>query len=344
MSVDQTEEGTHRPTPVEVEETLLGGERRYTRRELAELAGVSFPYAQRLWRAMGFAEVGDDEVAFTDGDLVTLKRAAELLRSGLLDEELGVRLARALGQSMGRLAEWQANTLVEQVATPGARPPNSSMRAAVDVAEQLVPEFEALVVHMWRRQLAASGVRAFAAADSGQAPTRLQLAVGFADLSFARLPREPDDEERLGYVDRFEVVSSDAVAALGGRVVKTLGEELLFVADSPVAAGETALRLTETLCRDESPLEARVGVAYGTALLRFGDVSGATVDLASRLTSRARPGSVLVDANVASALAGETHYALQSVPQTSSRGLGAARPYLLSRGEEQAPSAPGISV
>lgn len=334
MSVDQAEEGPHRPTPGEVEETLLGGERRYTRRQLAELAGVSFPYAQRLWRAMGFAEMGDDEVAFTDGDLVTLQRAAELLRSGLLDEELGVRLARALGQSMGRLAEWQANTLVEQVATPGARPPDASMRAAVDVAEQLVPEFEALVAHMWRRQLAASGVRAYAAADSGHAPTRLELAIGFAELSFAGLAREPSDEERLAHVDHFEVVSSDAVAALGGRVVKTLGAELLFVADTPGAAGEAALRLTETLA-GESALKARVGVSYGTALLRFGDVSGATVDLASRLMSRARPGSVLVDGNAASALAGEGTYELESAPQSSSRGLGSARPYLLSRAADR---------
>lgn len=333
MSVDHVEEGPYRPTSGEVEETLLGGERRYTRRELAELAGVSFPYAQRLWRAMGFAEVADGEVAFTDGDLVTLKRAAELLRSGLLDEELGVRLARALGQSMGRLAEWQANTLVEQVATPGAPPPDASMRAAVDVAEQLVPEFEALVVHMWRRQLAASGVRAFAAADSGHAPTRLDLAVGFADLSFARLTHEPADEERLAYVDTFEVVSSDAVAAVGGRVVKTLGAELLFVVDTPKAAGEAALRLTETLGDEESPIEARVGVSYGTALLRFGDVSGTTVDLASRLTSRARPGSVLVDGGVAAALADERDFELESVPRSSSRGLGPVRPYRVRRGE-----------
>lgn len=324
---------SHRPTPMEIEETLLGGPRRYTRRQLAELAGVSFPYAQRLWRGMGFPEVSDDEVAFTDDDLAALDRAAQLLRSGLLDEELGVRLSRALGQSMGRLAEWQANTLVEQVATPGAAPPDESMAAAVNVAEQLVPEFEALVVYMWRRQLAASGVRAFAAADAGMAPTRVPLAVGFADLCDAGAAAELGDEERLADVERFEVAASDAVAALGGRIVKTLGEELLFVVDTPAGAAEAALRLTEAVAGDERPQDVRVGLSYGATLLRFGDVSGTPVERASRLTSRAASGSVLVDEEVAGAVAEMGGYRVNGTGHRSVRGLGQVVPYELRRSE-----------
>lgn len=324
------QESFHRPTRSEVEETLLGGRLRYTRREVAELAGVPFPYAQRLWRAMGFAEVGDDEVAFTDADLATLERAAGLLRSGFLDEELGVRLARALGQGIGRVAEWQANTLVEQVATPGAAPPDASMRGAVEAAEQLIPEFQALVVHVWRRQLAASGVRAFAAADAGLAPTRVPLAVGFAELSVAASAAEPGEEQRLEWVEQFEVAASDAVAACGGRIVKTLGEELLFVVDTAAAAGEAALRLADALSGDE-PVAVRVGLAYGTVTLRFGDVSGTPVNLASRLTSRAASGSVLVDGEVAAAVGELEGYRLDDVNGGSARSLGAVRPSVLRR-------------
>lgn len=287
----------------DVEETLLGSERRYTRREVAEQAGVPFPYVQRLWRALGFAEVSDEDAAFTDNDVIALTRAAELLRTGLLDEELAVGMARAMGQAMGRLAEWQANSLVERLATPGQPMTVDSMEAAVGAADQLVPELETLVVHTWRRHLAASGLRAFAAADSGVAPTRVPLAVGFADIaSFGRLARELDEDQLRDVIEQFETTAADSVASVGGRIVKTLGEGVLFVADTSNAAAEGALRLVETGGGSDAAGDVRVGLAYGEALLRFGDVAGATVDVASRLTSRADAASVLVDGEFAAAL------------------------------------------
>ena len=78
-----------------------------------------------------------------------------------------------------------------------------------------------------------------------------------------------------------------------GRVIKTIGDEVLFVADDPVDAARIALGLVEA--EDEGFPEVRVGLAYGDVVSRLGDVFGPVVNIASRLTSLARPGRVLLD-------------------------------------------------
>ena len=91
----------------------------------------------------------------------------------------------------------------------------------------------------------------------------------------------------------------------GGRVIKTIGDEVLFVADDPAAAAEVALAMAE---RGEDPRDrmpqVRAGLAYGAVVSRLGDVYGPTVNIAARLTSVARPGTVLVDRGGYEALSG----------------------------------------
>ncbi|MGH3321785.1 MAG: adenylate/guanylate cyclase domain-containing protein [Streptosporangiaceae bacterium] len=347
------EDTVRRPTPEEIDEALLGGARRYTRQEVAQLAGVRFEYARRLWQAMGFAELPDDVVAFTDGDLAALRKGAELLESEIIDEELGIRLTRALGQTMARLAEWQVDMLVDALlpsdrASSGGSSPDDAAREAVEVAEWLVPELEPLLAYVWRRQLAASGTRALAAAGAELGPTRTRLAVGFADLvSFTRLSRELDADGLAAVVEGYESAAADIVAEQGGRLVKTVGDEVLFVAERPEAAAEVGLRLAETVRDTEPPVRGgahaeppvrggahamppvRVGVAYGQVVLRMGDVYGTTVNLASRLTSFAKPGTVLVDHGAAEELR-ET-YRLTRIRRRQARGLGSVQPYVLRR-------------
>lgn len=323
---------TKRPTPEDIEESLLGGQRRYTRRQLDELAGVSEDYARRIWRALGFADVPDDMVVFTEGDLAALRRVADIFRSGLVDEELALRLARAMGQQMARLAEWQMDAVVDSLAAPDEPPAAEATRRAVEMAERLAPEFEALLLHVWRRQIAATGARVLAADDTEVSPTRTRRAVGFVDLvSFTELSRKLGEDELVDLVEDFENTATDAVTEFGGRVVKTLGDEVLFVTDAPGDGAEVALRLAEKFRLNEESPDVRVGMAYGTVLLRVGDVFGTTVNLASRLTSFARPGTVLVDARLAEELEGHTAYRLVSIRQRSARGIGVVTPYVVRR-------------
>ncbi|MGH3342035.1 MAG: adenylate/guanylate cyclase domain-containing protein [Carbonactinosporaceae bacterium] len=304
-----------------LERLLLGGPRRYTRQEVCDLAGVPLDEARRFWRALGFADVGDDERAFTDQDLAALTRLRDLLASGTVDHGLALRITRAFGHTMSRLGEWQIGEFADRL----------DGESGYDELERLLPELEPLLLHTWRRQLAAATDRALRWGADEEAAA--QLVVGFADLvGFTRLSRRLDAPELAELIETFESRAADVVAELGGRVVKTVGDEVLFVADTPSAGAEIALALAEAMAVEEVVPELRVGVAFGTVLHRLGDVFGSTVNLASRLTSLARPDTVLADRALAESLAGDPAYDTRPIRRRPVRGLGIVEPRVLRRG------------
>ena len=114
----------------------------------------------------------------------------------------------------------------------------------------------------------------------------------------------------------------------GGRIIKTIGDEVLFVVDDVRAAADTAVALTRRGEDADDPFPAvRAGLAHGGVVARLGDVFGPTVNVASRLTSTARPGTVLVDQGVHDVLCpdhgsdpGETAYGLRRLRRVSVKG------------------------
>jgi adenylate cyclase len=325
------------PDPKEIEELLLGGKLRHTRVDVVQRAGVSREFSSRVWRAFGYPSMPDGEVAYTDDDVAALHRIRRLMDDGVLDEDGVIRLVRAFGQTMTRLAEWQVNLLS---GTPGADPQETpdpeAARTIVEIAEKHMEEFEPLVIHAWRRQLAAAGTRAIAASagrEAGSAAaTRPQLTVGFADMvSFTQMSRELEELELARVVERFEETASDIVASCGGRLVKTLGDEVLFCADSPAVGGEIALSIASAIKDETEVPDVRVGVAHGPVLPLMGDLFGTTVNLAARLTSLARPGSVVIDAELAARLEKEPGFAITRIVRRPVRGLGIIQPYVLRR-------------
>jgi adenylate cyclase len=154
----------------------------------------------------------------------------------------------------------------------------------------MVPMLEQLVVHVWRRQFAAATARAFAAADGDGQP---QTAVGFVDLvDFTRSTQQWDASTLERTLERFERATALRVTAVGGRVVKTLGDAVLYVTDDPGLAVEVALQTVDAHCEDDELPDVRRGVALGPLLVRLGRRLRAPVNLASRLTDEARPRSV----------------------------------------------------
>lgn len=297
-----------------LERLLLGGDRRYTRRDVSERSGVPVDQARLMWRALGFADIGDDNVAFTDRDVEALVAVRELVGRGLIDETTQLAMTRAMGQSLARLAEWQVAALTDAL----SRDADVSEGSAAAVAEDLVPLMEGLIGFVWRRHLAASANRALAHADESDAP---QMAVGFADLvGFTSLTRQAGEDDLAVLVDRFEGIATDVVAEAGGRIIKTVGDEVMFAADDAATAAEIALQLLERVEAEDGVPDLRVGVACGTVLPRLGDVYGEPVNIASRLTSIARPGSVLVDRELAAALEGDERFQLRRVPPRPVRG------------------------
>ena len=105
-----------------------------------------------LWRALGFPDVDDDKIAFTDLDVQALQTVQGLVELGVIDEETQLATTRAMGQSLSRLAEWQVSVLttalgnIDEIGT----------EAATETARELVPVLEGLIGYVWRRHLAAA--------------------------------------------------------------------------------------------------------------------------------------------------------------------------------------------
>lgn len=333
--------------PRHVEELLLGGELRFTRVDAVRLTGVPEEFAQRLWRALGFPQLPEDSVAFTDADLAALSKVAGLRTAGILDEEIVLRMVRAVGQTMARLAKWQIDILVGTLTDPLEPLSQDTVRLILDNAGSHIADLEPLLVHAWRRQLAAAGTRALVAQptdDSADdsASGRVRAAVGFADMvAFTRTSRELDERALAQLVERFEETSSDTIAEHGGRLVKTLGDEVLFSTDTPRLGAEIALSIAEVVRDDPGIPDVRVGLAYGPVLPLMGDVYGTTVNLASRLTAMARPGAILVDAELATALGDDGVYELVRIARRRAHGLGVVQPYVLRRSADPRPGQDG---
>ncbi|WP_405070496.1 adenylate/guanylate cyclase domain-containing protein [Kribbella sp. NBC_01510] len=308
----------------EFERTLLGGERKFTRIEVSERAGISSARAERMWHALGFATVPDDEVAFTDDDVEALRLVAALEDDDFIDPEMESSLARKLGQTQSRLASWQSAMFVEFLG-------GSKLAAdeALEVAGMLLPAMERLQTYVWRRHLAAAAGRAMAGSDEVARGVR---AVGFADIvSFTRLTRRLTEAELGQLIERFEGMAADVVALNGGRVIKSIGDEVLFVADTAAQGAAVALALQDAVTAAEDLPELRIGLSYGTILIRLGDVYGEVVNLAARLTSECKPGRVLADRELAAALDGHPDFRLRRLRRVSVRGYHHLTPYALQR-------------
>jgi len=328
----------HDPAVTRFQERLLGGPIKYTREEVAKDAGVPLESARVLWRSMGYADVGEAR-AFTDADVAALHRMLHLIDVGHLDEDTASDLVRGLGQTTARLADWQVNSLAghlerREILDVADGLAISTLDTFSDELDELLPDLEALLVYVWRRALATAVTRAATtgveSADGAEAGV---MSVGFADMvGYTRLSRRLPEKDLARLVQRFEGVSADVVAACGGRLVKTVGDEVLFTTTTAEQAADIALRLHATHAEDDSVPEVRVGLATGQVLSRMGDVFGTTVNLASRLTAMAKPGGTLVDAETRAHLQDDPHYVLRGQRGRPVRGFGVLRAFVLSRG------------
>ena len=281
-----------------MEAFLLGAEPSLTRVQVAERAGVPLELAVQLWHQLGFPHRGDDDVAFAESDVEALRLTSDLVRLGILPPESQAALVRTWGRSYARLAEWQI-TLLAGVAVEGGDPGT----ALTDLATDVLPRVEALQTYVWRRHLASAAQHLLGDAST-LSSAESQLSVCFVDIvGYTTQSRSLDGAELVEWVDRFEQDTTTLVVDHGGQVIKTIGDEVLFTVADPAAAVEIALALAARGDDVDDPFPAvRAGVAHGAVVRRLGDVFGSTVNAASRLTSAARPGSVLVDAGVHDAL------------------------------------------
>jgi adenylate cyclase len=242
-----------------------------------------------------------------------------------------------MGHTIARLVDWQTTALYEHLRDSSDLDVRAAQRGAVERTLLHLDELERLLLFVWRRQLAAMSSRALADVE-GDAELGI-CTVGFADLvSYTRLAQRLGERELARLVSDFESRSSDVVVAGGGRVVKTVGDEILFTAPTPAGAAEIALSLAETMNAAPDLPDVRVGLATGAVVSRLGDIFGATVNTASRLTAMAQPGTVLVDGTTAAGVTGEAGFQLDDSAVRAVRGMGLIRVGVLRRSPPPEPS------
>lgn len=307
-----------------IEEAVLGRGRHYTKAEVAELTGVELPRLTRLWRALGFPSTGDDEAHFVEADLRAIAHLLSLLDSGLIAADDEAATARTMGRTFARLADWEVAQLSPHLGAlldpePSIRADDAALLAISGLVTDLLPRIQELQDYVWRRHLTSAAGRALLHADG----SGTDLAVGFADIvGFTRTSRKLSGDELGALVEHFEAVATEIIAESGGRVIKTIGDEVLFVCDDPAAAARIALGLAHRHAEEEAFPEVRVGMAHGPVLARLGDVFGEVVNIAARLTSLARPATVLVNRDLADLLADDPSagFRLRKAPTERVRG------------------------
>lgn len=327
-----------------LERALLGRPATMGRREVSRGAGVSIRSARKFWHALGFPLVSEDDAMFTEADLAALQGVAELVRSGAVDEDFALAMTRALARTMDRLAIWQTQLVAEEIAAERgadldqAGDEAADLAASPEVAKEaasrmtaMVDDLEPLLVYVWRRQLTAAinrGLNDAPGADGLGAPR----VIGFADLvNFTAVVRRLTERELAMMVQRFEVLATDIVTAHGGRVVKTVGDEVMFLTAEVAPAAAIALDLVEAMSDEPLLPDARVGMAQGPVVNRLGDVFGVTVNRASRLTAVAPANGVFVDDALARLLAPLSGFATVRTRQRTLRGIGTVTPSRLVR-------------
>jgi adenylate cyclase len=285
-------------------EREVGGEPLYTAEEVARLAGADAELLTRLRRAQGLPVPEPDAREMTEVDLASARTAHRFSELGLSDEQL-LSTTRVLGRSLSRAAEAMRSVMLETVLAPGTTEVELAQRYGAAVHE-VMPLVGPMVVQLLSQHLrnmvqteaVGAGERA-----TGTLPGARDTTIAFADLvGFTRLGEEIAPEDLGRIAERLEVLAADVVAA-PVRIVKTIGDAVMLAAPAPAALVATALQLVAATDADaardgEEFPQVRVGVAYGPAVARGGDVFGRAVNLASRVTAIARAGSVLATRDV----------------------------------------------
>jgi len=321
------------PTRDDLEREILGESPSLTSADLRGTSHASATEASRLWRALGFADAGG-AAAFTQADADAVTMLLDVVAAGTLDFDMAVRLTRAVGHTMARLADWQVSTLserVEQLERSG-QGTGSRLTTGLEFVRAIEPPFEHLMMYAWRRHLAAAVGRVEALGASDADLHTQTGTVGFADLvSFTRLSTGIDQNELADVVEGFESVCSDLVAARGGRLIKTLGDSVLFVVADPRVAVDVASDIVEQIGADPTLPDVHVGLATGPIIMRLGDVFGSPVNLASRLTGVARRNRVICDIATADAMRDVAGYSQRRLTDRALRGFGMVQPVAIKR-------------
>lgn len=277
---------------------LRGGSPRLTLAEAAERHGLDLTTARRAWRALGFAEPPADDRAVTEEEAELFGLLSSL---SVLEPETALQLLRVVGASVARIGDAAVAALRLSFEVPLL---SSGVRyvdvadAYTDMTEVLMPQTVRAVDIILRRTIALAAEQQWGTDEEGSSTTA-RLVVGFADMvGYTAMARSLPTRELVTTIGTFEREVVDLVTDHGGRVVKLIGDEVMFVLPDPADACRLALALAAEFTAHPVVPPLRVGLATGEVLTRDGDYYGRVVNAASRLVELADPGGVVVSDGV----------------------------------------------
>jgi adenylate cyclase len=329
-------------TLLPVERAIAGDGPRYSAREIAAIAGLDLELLLAFRAALGIPYSDDlDERAGNKADLEAAERTKAILDAGFPIEEL-LRNARTVGMATARVAEANRALVVRNLTDPHDTERDLANRL-VQTADALLPLVSETLVYAFRVNLLEQVKRdVIAAADleAGEIGGAVERTICFADLvEFTSLGEEIAPEELGQVVDHFEDLATSVVAP-PVRLVKTIGDAVMLVSPDAAPLIGQALDLVAAAAAegDQFPV-LRAGIATGPTLPQSGDYYGRSVNLASRVTGIARPGSVLVDTATREA-AGEDAFAYSFAGERRLKGIDARQKLFRVRRAGEKPDRP----
>ncbi|HET6911393.1 MAG TPA: adenylate/guanylate cyclase domain-containing protein [Mycobacteriales bacterium] len=289
--------------------------------DAAEAIGRPAEDLARLWRALGFASNSAD--ALIPASLVDAQQILATTGTELLGREATLGLARVIGASTARLAEALVDSFRVSFELPeldrGARY-SDVVKDYVDITRVALPSFESMVLAAFRAHLVRVAGSAWMPDLPGTAARRT-LAIGFADLvGYTALSRTLTATELAQMLRRFEDGVNDVLAEHGGRLVKQIGDGVMFTAETADEGAAIALALAAAFSRTDDTPPVRVSLAWGVVLTHLGDYYGDVVNLAARLVALAKPGTVVISDDALEAMG--HRWRTERLPDQALKGFG----------------------
>jgi len=284
-------------------ERVLGG--RYTAEEIEQRTELPVELLMRMRRLLGLAEAEPQDRVYGEAEVAAAQSIKMFIDAGISEDAIA-EITRVLGEAMSRVSATTMTAFADTFLKPGDSEQDVAWRFAA-LAEQLVPAFSPVLLAAYQAHLRETVQRGMLSREelaAGHLAGEQEIAVCFADLvGFTTLGGQLETEELGTVITKFGELAAE-VATPRVRLVKTIGDAAMLMSREPGPLVAAALELLDAVERADLP-SVRAGVAWGPALARAGDVYGHAVNLASRLTGIARPGSVLCTEEVRDAAAEE---------------------------------------
>lgn len=294
---------------------LLNEPKVASRAEAADRVGLTLEQLDRMWRAVGLPPVAHDGAVFSESDLFVL--GVFKVGIDLLGFDAALQLTRVMGSSMARIAEAAVSGFLVNVEGPlvleHSRPVELA-RASYEATEILL-SLPQVFAPMFVRHAALATMRTRMTRDKTGGFAELRLSIGFLDLvGFTAWSQDLPTDQLARAVNEFEQAASDRITDGGGRVIKMIGDAVMYATTEPVAAASAALDLCDFVEQHPVLTSLRGAIMSGAVLSRDGDYFGPTVNLTARAVKLAEPGHVLVDGPVEG-------FVTQSIGRQTLRGI-----------------------